>query len=157
MGHDVVGFFIVQLENISNHFRLVRFHHALLMPFIDHGHNLFFRNILFLAVHLDPQCLKHQAAEAVHQKNQREKYPGHCHDHGKQGIAPLLRLPDRAPLGDNHPEAYHSHQKEKPGKHHGQHMAEHLLLHKGKAAPGKDPLQAGLEIHHNISPGGKPD
>ena len=46
VSHNIFCRCVTKLENIGYHFCFICFQHPLLMAFIDHGHNIFFRYIL---------------------------------------------------------------------------------------------------------------
>ena len=61
MGHDIMGFLVSKFKNIVDHFRFRGKQDSLLMPFIYHGYDLFFRNILLVVIAVNAKQPEYQS------------------------------------------------------------------------------------------------
>ena len=102
VGHDILCFFVPELENIGDHLRLTGLDHTLFMALIDHADDLLL-------------CYIHIVRPATCTEKPQQSIGGHCHQSGERkqhlgqiihrrdtGICPFLRYPGTQLLGKQH-------------------------------------------------------
>lgn len=109
VSHNISRAFIIQLEDIGNHLRFPGFQNSLLMPFIHHGHNLFFRHVLLNGIHINSNHFKEYIRQTVHQSVHRKGENHQSIDNFQTGITPFLRGSGRASFGNHNSERNQQH------------------------------------------------